>query len=171
MSTKKQQLKESLTPEKVEYIVVYEKNDDLPKRIRKADYDASVIASDSSKPLTYKSIISQGTTNPPYDDKLDGSGSGTPFVDTLGGTWSYNTTGTFYYTKTGAFSDIDKINVELSYNNGSNQSIDTVIYWDRLNDDTLRFYTGTSNSYVAPSIITLANSKMYLQPITIEVYS
>lgn len=169
--SQKRNLKESTTTSQVDYILATERGSEEIKKIKKSTFDAQYsVTSSNGGPQIYKAIVSQGSTNAPYEDDLAGGATGSPFVDTLGGTWSYNTTGTFYYTKTGAFSDITKINVELPYNNGSNQAIDTVIYWNRLNADTLRFYTGTSDSYLSPSVITLANSKMYLQPITIEVY-
>lgn len=127
------------------------------------------INSTTGGPLVYKALISQSGTSAPGEDDLDGSGPGSslPFVDTIGGVWGYDSVGNYTYTKAGAFGDATKINVEFSAN-GRNQTPEVIITATVGDANTLIINSAT----VAYSggIATDANSKLYLQPITIEVY-
>lgn len=56
----------------------------------------------------YKVNLTQTSNNEPTEDAS--------FIDDFGGVWSYSSAGTYYYTKTGAFPDNDKIFITLHNN-------------------------------------------------------
>ncbi len=118
----------------------------------------------------YRALISQTGTNAPVEDDLDGSGAGAAFVDTLGGAWSYNDVGSFYYTKTGAFADVTKVEIIFGENRAQQSpkvSVKAVV----VNDNTIEVGSGEFAGFTNPSVITPGNGKLYLQPIIIRVYA
>lgn len=118
----------------------------------------------------YRALITQSGTSAPVEDDLNGSGTGTAFIDTLGGVWSYNDVGSYYYTKTGAFADAVKIEVVFG-SNEVNQSPKVACRTLIVSDDVLEIQVGELGSFANPAAFIQANSKLYLQPISIRVYA
>ena len=117
--------------------------------------------------LVYKAIITQDGVLAPFEDDIDNNWGGSPFVDTLGGTWSYTAVGDYKYTKVGAFTDATKINVELGVNSRVVQYDDQITF-ERIDNDSIRITSTSVASW--GGIRTLANDTIVTQPITIEVY-
>ncbi len=115
----------------------------------------------------YNALLSQDGVLAPYQDDLNGNTGNTPFTDTIGGVWSYNQAGSYDYTKVGAFSNLDRINVTLGENR-YNQGIATVVGATRLNDDTIRLFVGLKADFGAVPVGT--DALLYIQPISIQIY-
>jgi hypothetical protein len=118
--------------------------------------------------LIFEAFLTQSSTNAPILDDIDGGGSGAAFIDTLGGVLSYNAVGSYYYTKTGAFTDATKIFVELG-NNVRNQGSDVAISVVRVNANVLEIRSDVLSQFASPAAATPTNGKMYVQPIRIKV--
>ena len=121
------------------------------------------------QPMIYKAYITQSGTNAPVEDDIDGGGSGRPFVDTLGGTWSHEGTGYFYYTKVGAFADASKIRVVFDDSAGE-QGADIHCTSYRVDNDTIDVSSFRLSQFASPGVNSKENGILYKQGITIEVY-
>lgn len=118
----------------------------------------------------YRAYLTQTGTNAPVEDDIAFSGSNTPFVDTIGGVWSYNGVGSYYYTKTGAFTDSSKIEVVLS-SNTLNQSPVILVGVYKVDANTLELQTFEATSFSNfPLVGSSIDGALLLQPISIRVY-
>lgn len=116
---------------------------------------------------TYKAFVTQTSTNAPVEDDLDGNGTGTPFIDSIGGAWSYIGVGQYRYTKVGMFADVTKINVELANANGDQGNAVQVSCY-RNDNDSLDLFVKTTTTI--GGLLNNADGVLYKQGITIEVY-
>lgn len=117
----------------------------------------------------YSAIISQSGANPPYEDNMGGGGLNVPFEDTINGVWGYDVLGVYTYTKTGAFANIDKVDV-LIFDNKSNQGTNVAIRAIVSNANTISFNVGTLTAFNS-NILIAADGLLYLQPIEIRVHN
>lgn len=118
----------------------------------------------------YRAILSQTGTSAPAADDLGGSGSNTAFIDTIGGVWSYNTTGSYYYTKASLFSNSKKVEVIFG-ENSVNMSPVVKCIMTVIDSNVLELRVGTLSAFTNPTTYTLGNSLLYVQPIIIRVYN
>lgn len=123
----------------------------------------------NSSVLRYKALISQYSTLAPYSDNLSYT-TCAPFVDTIGGVWSYIGLGTYRYTKAGVFSNVSKINIELPDNTYNNGGADIVVWAEYVNANAIAVKSGVLGAFLSPTTVNTQNGKMTIQPITIEVY-
>lgn len=118
----------------------------------------------------YRAILSQYGTSAPAADDLAGSGSNTAFIDTIGGVWSYNATGSYYYTKTGAFANSKKVEVIFGANE-VNMSPKVGCIMTVVDANALELRVGSLGAFANPTTYTLGNSLLYVQPVIIRVYN
>jgi hypothetical protein len=119
--------------------------------------------------LRYKALITQYSTLAPYSDNLS-YGTASAFEDTIGGTWSYISTGVYRYTKAGAFSNVSKINIEISANNYNNGGSDIIVWAEYVDANSIAVKAGRLAAFLSPTTVTPLNGKINIQPITIEIY-
>jgi len=115
----------------------------------------------------YRAFLSQSGTDAPFEDNMDGTGNGSPFIDTIGGVWTRTGVGTYNYTKVGAFTDVNKIEFICSKNSQEANEVNS--YFTKLDDDTLELSVYTV-AYTG-GISTPVDSRLYLQHVVIRVYS
>lgn len=126
----------------------------------------------SSPSKVYKAYISQNGTDAPFEDDIDGNydlNTAKPFVDTIGGVWGYAGTGSFTYTKEGAFANVKKVNV-IFHDAIAEQGADIHCTAYRVDDDILDISSFRIAQLTSPSINNKENGVLYKQGITIEVY-
>lgn len=124
-------------------------------------------ASTLNYPKTLDAIISQTGQNAPVYVDINNSAS-VPFVDTIGGVWSYANQGMFNYTKVGAFANASKVNVKV-YDNRFNQGQSVLVGALIISNDVIQFQSVVQAVYNGATPKT--NGVIYAQPIKIEIWS
>lgn len=164
MSTRKTNLKESTTTNQVDYVLVYERGSDEPKKMSKATFDAQYATSAAEPAYTkYVAILNQSSTNAPTQEIVE---------NTIGGTisWSYDSVGRYTGTLAGAFPVgntfmfISRAGDESSFAAGS------VTLFSFGFNDADSFYLNTARIATATGVITLENGWLYNTLIEIRVY-
>jgi hypothetical protein len=104
-------------------------------------------------PQVYKAKINQTGTNSPVETSVA--------KNDINGVWSYNAVGTYYYTKTGAFTDTDKVHIQMT--NGVTQAGINTLEADVLSADIIRLRSWNTTG-------DLGNGDVTNLFISIEVY-
>lgn len=144
MNFKKEQLKEVTTLDKVTDLVIFEKGDSTPKRIKKINFDST--ASDILGYTSYSMLLTQTGTNAPVKTDLSGNCSGISF--------SYNGVGYYTCTGTGLFT-INKTQIffghvyNISITADNRISVDT----DELGLNSFEFNTFDATGTTANAIL------------------
>lgn len=140
-------------------------------------YSGGVLSSSATPYIEYKALISQSGTASPTEDIL---------VSTLTGTWSYVSDGIYYFTSTGNFTNIAKVEVYipgvtiLGY--AMTNNLFHIKSASRLDNDRVEVRTGLLTNYYADKYVTfdtsggaasdiLKNDVLSYTPITIRVWS
>ena len=116
----------------------------------------------------YTAFIEQTGTNPPTEVNVQGS-PGAAMVDTLGGTWSYDSTGNYFYTAVGAFVDMSKV-FAVAFDPNATQGADVRYSFEKINDDILALSIVVSSQYSTPSILVKTDGVINSLAVTIKVY-
>ena len=111
----------------------------------------------------YLALVSQYGTGDPIQEDL--ASLDTFYVDTIGGVWSRNTSGTYRYIKAGMFADPSKVDVLISRVATPN------IYFSYsiLDDDTLQITSGTQALFTS-GVQVLGDDLLAQTRIEITVY-
>ena len=137
----------------------------------------SVIPTISGSYLEYKALLTQTGTASPTDNIL---------VNSLSGTWSYVSDGIYYFTSTGNFTDVTKVEVYipgvtiLGY--AMTNNLFHIKSASRLDNDRVEVRTGLLTNFYADKYVTfdtsggapsdiLKNDVLSYTPITIRVWS
>jgi hypothetical protein len=114
--------------------------------------------------------ISQGGTDAPYFDDINGTGDSSPIIDDFGGIFNYLNVGEFTYISNGSFPDSKKVFVSLGSNTlmVGNPNVKLSTEW--VDENTIKIYCFSQSSFTTKPLNTPVNNIMYSVPITIIVY-
>lgn len=127
--------------------------------------------------IEYKSLLTQSGTASPTANVL---------VNTLSGTWSYSSVGSYYFESTGSFTDITKVEVYIPSTTVLGYVMSNAAFYvmsaNRLDNNNIEVRTGyikndgTANNYLqlngSTSVTDLMrDGVLYYTPITIRVWS
>jgi hypothetical protein len=119
----------------------------------------------------YVAYVSQGGTDAPYPDDINGTGENSAIKDDINGEWIYENVGTYIYRTDGLFSDLSKVFVSIGSNNLHNTSKPFIrVSTEILNENDLRIYVFTQSSFTSPVMNTAIDNELYALPIEITVY-
>jgi len=120
-------------------------------------------------PLTFRSTMAQTSTSAPAPIDLYGDPAATPVIDSIGGAWSYSTTGKYRYIKAGAFANKTKV---LAYTIPSPKAegADAYAEFTLIDDDTIELEVGRLSNFSGAATATPTNGVLYREVI-IEIYS
>jgi hypothetical protein len=158
-------------------IVNYRDEDDPNNIFYTVDEDLAAITalipsagSPAASFTEYRAMLTQSGTNAPVADDIDGGATDVPFIDTIGGVWSYFNDGRYRYTKAGAFADVTKVEYILGINN-YNQGADIAAAIYKIDANTIELQVARLDAFLSPSLANLENGVLYNQPIVIRVYN
>lgn len=119
------------------------------------DSDDSASASSNTLTTFYSNMYQSGSDEPRTCDQ--GGAMASAFQDEIEGVWTYNATGSYYYTKVGAFPTAAKV-IAYSIPVPNVEGADVAVQFNWISANVIEMVVGKLSSFVSPATFTLTDS-------------